>query len=245
MSTENANLGEEKDPNYLKSVIAVKTAKKQSTKPTTPRNISIDTAAEMEEYFRVRRKQALESAAEEEKRDKTKKSGGRRIQNNAKLYREYLTKNGEARKGIGVQISVSEITRSVYKNGGVSPLGPPTESENIDNSTENVSTFRHLLYSSEEVTERPGPDGPGPPVVKYKLALNCLSRGARDTKVLEMWKMPKTGFAIKVRCGVSLVVPREREPPSLLPSLLSLPLSLPPPFSCVSLHISAKKQCSE
>lgn len=212
VSTEDKDLGKGEDPENIRYVVAktAKTTKKGFIKPTMDsgiidhRNMSKETAAatEMEDYFRVRRKQALESAAEEERKDKAKKSGGRRIQNSGKLYREYLTKIGEARKGVGVQKSVSEITRSVYKNGGVSPLGPPTESENIDDS-DNVSTFRHLLYSSEEVTERPGPDGPGPPAVKYKLALNCLSRGTKDTRVLEMWEVPKTGFAIKVRCAAS------------------------------------------
>lgn len=156
-------------------------------------------AANMEEYFRVRREQAMESAAEEEKRDRNKRSGKLTPKVGVK-YRELLTKFGEGRKGVGLQKSVYQLTKDVYKDGGWSPLGPPTETENIDDSTENVSTFRHLLYSSEVVTERPGPDGPGPPAVKYKMALHCISRGTRETKMLELWEVPKTGFEIKV-CG--------------------------------------------
>lgn len=175
------------------------------------------TTVDVEEYFWLRRKQALESAAEEEKRDKAKKSG-RLNYSTGKLYKEYQTKIGEARKGIGLQTSVSEIKRSIYLRSGVRVI-PPIEAENIDDSTDNVSTFRHLLYSSEEVTERPGPDGPGPSVMKYKLALHCLSRGTRETKTLEFWDVPKTCYTIKVGCS---------RPLSPLSLYLILPSPLPP-----------------
>lgn len=180
---------------------------KKVTQVTKPKKIVVDSAsgklskqsaAEMEEYFRERRQQAMESAAEEEKRDRRKKSGKASSTNGPK-YRLLLAKFGEARKGVGLQQSASQISRDVYKDGGFSPLGPPTETETIDDSTENVSTFRHLLYSSEEVTERPGPDGAGPPAVRYKIVLHCLSRGTKENKTLELWEVPKTGFVIKVR----------------------------------------------
>ena len=198
-----SNERKEKGEELEKSVVAktetptrTKTPPPPVVKVTEEGKLTKQTAADMEEYFRLRRKQALESAAEEEKRDKAKKSG-RLVYSTGRLYKEYQTKIGEARKGIGLQKSVSEIKKAIYLRSGVRVM-PPIEAENIDNSTDNVSTFRHLLYSSEEVTERPGPDGPGPPVMKYKLALHCLSRGTRETKMLEFWDVPKTGHTIKV-----------------------------------------------
>lgn len=70
--------------------------------------------------------------------------------------------------------------------------------EDADNSADEVSTFRRLLYTSESVFDRPGPDGKGPPLLSYQVALHCLSRGSKDFKTLELWKTPITGLQLKV-----------------------------------------------
>lgn len=72
-------------------------------------------------------------------------------------------------------------------------------SANLDDSTDGVSTFRHLLYASEKVTCRPGPDGKGPPVITYRVRLQCLSRAVSEVVTLKMWEVPKTGANIKVQ----------------------------------------------
>jgi hypothetical protein len=192
---------EEEDPEKVRYVVArtEKTIRRKTatgittTTTTTTTNPSGKNAADMEEYFRVRRQQALELATEEEKRDKVKKSG-RLAMSSGRLYRECVGKIAESRKGVSTERSVTVI-RTAYNQTW---LGPMAESEVIDDSTDNVSTFRHLLYSSEEVTERPGPDGPGVPAVRYKIALHCLSRGTKENKMLELWEVPKTGSVIKV-----------------------------------------------
>lgn len=160
------------------------------------RTMSKENVVEMEQYFQLRRQQAMESAAEEDRRLKEFRKRGKRAQTAATKYREFLLKVAEARKGVGTQKSVSAVAESVY---GGSEHHPPSEAEGIYDTTESVSTFRHLLYSSEDVKERPGPDGPGPSLVRYKLAMHSSLDGSKATKTLELWQVPKTGAAIKVR----------------------------------------------
>ena len=73
----------------------------------------------------------------------------------------------------------------------------PNERERCTDDDKNT-TFRSLLYSSERVTARPGPDGKGPPVIVYQLALKSLSCGTNKVESLELWEVPKTGLNIKV-----------------------------------------------
>ena len=78
---------------------------------------------------------------------------------------------------------------------------PPRDkmSTSYKSSSDEICSFRQVLYRSESKFERPGPDGEGAPVISYKIALRCLARASSDVQMLEFWRMPETGANIKVR----------------------------------------------
>ena len=181
---------------YAREVEKPETVKKETI---DHRKMSKESVIAMERYFQERRKKVMQASVEENKRQQaldphTLKSDGLK-------YREILARVGEARKAVGIKKSLTRIVRDVYQNE--TARCPPAAPEIIEDASTTLTSFRHLLYSLEEVTERPGPDGPGAPVVRYKLALNCLARGVKETQMLEMWEVPKTGKTIKVR-GIRL-----------------------------------------
>ncbi len=154
----------------------------------------------------IRAKQARDESRDESdgavQLETTKKKKDKTSQQDEPRKREKKSKRAVSSEKPAVVTTVSQAVRTTKKQEtrtGKTDISSFEEEEEDEHPEEETATnFRYLLYITEGIKERPGPDGPGPPVISYQVSLQCLSRGSKESKKVHFWEVPKTVFPIKV-----------------------------------------------